>query len=312
MIAGRQTTVRNTVALSGYGVHSAAVANIAIRPASPNHGIVFLRTGLEGGIERRIPARYGNVSMTELCTVLGNPSHGAVSTVEHIMAALYGLGIDNALIEIDGPEVPIMDGSAAAFVEALRAVGVESQRSPKRYVRVLKPVSVSNKVGTSELLPHDDDVLRLDVTIAFDTAVIGDQTMTLDLEPEAFAAEVSRARTFGFMRDVEQLWKNGFALGASLENTVAIGDDRVINPEGLRFDDEFVRHKMLDAVGDLALAGLPIVGLFRSRCGGHRLNISVLRELFSDPANFAICEAETAVPARHVQMAAAAYAPALG
>ena len=311
MTHGRQTTVRDPIRLAGYGVHTAGVANIVIKPAAPNHGVVFLRKGLEGDIERLIPARYGNVSMTELCTVLGDPDFGAVSTVEHIMAALYGLGVDNVLIEIDGPEVPIMDGSSAEFVDAIQATGLVSQNAARRYVRVLRSVSVSKGSARSELVPHDEKNLRLEVAIDFPSAVIGCQSCEMDLEPEAFADEISRARTFGFMRDVEQLWKNGFALGASLENTVAIGDDRVINPEGLRFEDEFVRHKMLDAIGDLALAGLPIIGLFRSHCGGHRLNIAVLRELFSDPANFEIVEDIVTVPARRVQMAAAAYAPAL-
>jgi UDP-3-O-[3-hydroxymyristoyl] N-acetylglucosamine deacetylase len=304
--------VRDVITLAGYGVHTAGQATMILRPAAPNHGVVFLRQGLENGLQRRIPARYGNVSMTELCTVLGDPNHGAVSTVEHIMAALYGLGIDNVLIEIDGPEVPIMDGSAEAFVEAIRNVGVVSQRAARRYVRVLRPVSARRGDSVSELLPHDEDGLRFEITIDFASSVIGRQSRALDFNPDAFIEEVSRARTFGFMRDVELLWKNGFALGASLENTVAIGEDSIINPEGLRFEDEFVRHKLLDAVGDIALAGMPIIGLFRSHCGGHRLNISVLRELFSDPANFEIVEDHGDVASRPVRMAAAAYAPALG
>lgn len=312
MTSGRQTTVRDAIVLAGYGVHTANQATVVIRPAAINHGIIFLRTGLEGGLQRRIPARYGNVSMTELCTVLGDPQHGAVSTVEHIMAALYGLGVDNALVEIDGPEVPIMDGSAEAFVEAIRETGLVNLSAARRYVRVLRPVSASKGDACSELLPHDEDGLHFDVSIDFDTSVIGRQRRVLELDPDNFAAEVARARTFGFMRDVELLWKNGFALGASLENTVAIGDERVINPEGLRYEDEFVRHKLLDAVGDIAMAGLPIIGLFRSHCGGHRLNIAVLRELFSDPANFEIVEAKDVVPSRRVQMSAAAYAPSLG
>jgi UDP-3-O-[3-hydroxymyristoyl] N-acetylglucosamine deacetylase len=311
MMASRQTTLRDAITLSGCGVHTAGAASVTIRPAAVNSGIVFVRKGLEGGIQRRIPARYGNVSMTELCTVLGDPNFGAVSTVEHIMAALYGLSIDNAQVEIDGPEVPIMDGSAIAFVDAVRSMGVVSQHAARRCVHVLRPVVVSHGRARSELLPRDEGFF-LDVTIDFDTPVIGRQHMAMELEADAFAAEVASARTFGFMRDVEQLWKNGFALGASLENTVAIGDDRVINPEGLRFSDEFVRHKMLDAIGDIALAGLPIVGAFRSFCGGHKLNIAVLKELFSDPANFQIVEAQDMVSARRVQMAAAAYAPAAG
>ncbi|MGL4439796.1 MAG: UDP-3-O-acyl-N-acetylglucosamine deacetylase [Bosea sp. (in: a-proteobacteria)] len=312
MTSGRQTTVRGDIALQGYGVHSAGHSHLVIKPAAVNHGIIFLRTGLAGGIQRRIPARYGNVSSTELCTVLGDPGYGAVATVEHIMAALYGLGVDNALIEIDGPEVPIMDGSAEVFVEAITKMGLTRQHAPRRVVRVLRPVSVNKGTAFSELLPNDNDGLRFEVSIDFEVAVIGKQSISLDLEPVAFASEVARARTFGFMRDVELLWKNGFALGASLDNTVAIGEERVINPEGLRYDDEFVRHKLLDAVGDVALAGLQINGVFRSHCGGHRLNIAVLRELFADPANFEIVEAQDLVTSRRVQMAAAAYAPSLG
>jgi UDP-3-O-[3-hydroxymyristoyl] N-acetylglucosamine deacetylase len=308
MVSGRQTTLRAAITLAGHGVHSAAPAAVTVRPAGVNHGIVFLRKGGEGEISRRIPARYGNVSMTELSTVLGDPSHGAVATVEHIMAALYGLGVDNALVEIDGGEIPIMDGSAQAFVEEIEACGVISQHAARRYVRVLKAVRVGDERAWSELRPHDEG-LTLEVGISFASAVIGEQRMTMDLDAGSFVREVAAARTFGFMRDVEMLWKNGFALGASLDNTVAIGDDRVINPEGLRFRDEFVRHKMLDAVGDLALAGLPILGAFRSWCGGHRLNIAVLRALFADPANFEIVEDVETVAARRVQMAAAAYAP---
>ncbi len=192
--------------------------------------------------------------MTELCTVLGDPNFGAVSTVEHVMAALYGPWVDNAVVEIDGPEVPILDGSAIGFVDAIQIKGLVSQHAARRVVHVMRPVAVSHGRGRSELLPREEG-LHLDVTIDFDTPVIGRQHMTMELDAAAFAADVASARTFGFMRDVEQLWKSGFALGASLENTVAIGDDRVINPEGLRSPDEFVRHKMLDAIGDLALAG---------------------------------------------------------
>jgi UDP-3-O-[3-hydroxymyristoyl] N-acetylglucosamine deacetylase len=312
MTAGRQTTVRDVITLAGYGVHCAGSATLVIKPAQPNHGIVFLRKGLEGGVKRRIPARHAHVSMTELCTVLGEPSHGAVATVEHIMAALYGMGVDNALIEIDGPEVPIMDGSAADFVTAIRETGLVSQGAARRSLRVLRPVVASKGHARSELLPHDREGLRLDMTISFDTAAIGTQRRVIDLNPVTFSQDLARARTFGFMRDVEQLWKSGFALGASLDNTIAIGDDRVINPEGLRYDDEFVRHKLLDAVGDLALAGLPLIGLFRSYCGGHRLNILVLRELFSNPANYEIVEEVESVSTRRVQMAAAAFAPPMG
>lgn len=308
--AARQTTLARSATVTGVGVHSAAPSSMVIRPAAANHGIVFRRRGIDDGLSRRIPARYGLVSMTELSTVVGDPSHGAVATVEHLMSALYGLGIDNALIDIDGPEVPVLDGSADGFVTALAKAERVTLPAARRYVRVLKKVMVQDGVSSCELSPRTEG-LSLDVSIAFDSPVVGHQRCELEITPENFVRELSRARTFGFMRDVEKLWKLGFALGASLENTVAIGDDSVINPEGLRFRDEFVRHKTLDAVGDLGLAGLPMHAHFRSHCAGHRHNVAVVRALFSDKANFEIVEADEAQDQRRVQMAAAAFAPSL-
>jgi len=184
------------------------------------------------------------------------------------LAALAGLAVDNALVEIDGPEVPIMDGSSAQFVDAIDKVGVTQLSAPRRYVKVLKTVRVEHGRAFSELRPHDGG-FRLEVEIDFPQGIIGRQKKVIDLDARTFRKEIARARTFGFMHDVERLWKAGFALGASLENTVAIGDDAVINPEGLRYADEFVRHKLLDAVGDLALAGAPLIANYRSYCGGH-------------------------------------------
>jgi UDP-3-O-[3-hydroxymyristoyl] N-acetylglucosamine deacetylase len=204
--------------------------------------------------------------------------------------------------------MPIMDGSAAEFVTAIEATGIVALSAARRYLKILQPVRVEHGRAFAELVPSEAG-FRLDVEIDFDTTVIGRQRKVFDLEASAYAQEISRARTFGFMRDVEQLWKAGFALGASLDNTVAIGDDKVINPEGLRYGDEFVRHKVLDAIGDLALAGYPIQGEFRSYCGGHRLNVRILEALFADRANYAIVEAEPVYAApRAVQMAAAAPA----
>jgi UDP-3-O-[3-hydroxymyristoyl] N-acetylglucosamine deacetylase len=285
----RQTTLRTTVTLKGCGVHSGDEVKLLLHPAEADHGIVFLRTGLPGGIDRLIEAKHVTVTATELCTVIGDRDSGAVATIEHLMSALAGLGVDNALVEIDGPEVPIMDGSAGPFVEAIDQAGIVSCRAPRRFLKILRPVRASNGKAFTELAPHDRG-FRLDVEIDFAEPVIGRQRRRLDLSEASFRAEVARARTFGFVRDVERLWKAGFALGASLENTVALGDDGVMNPEGLRFADEFVRHKLLDAVGDLALAGLPILGAYRSYCGGHRLNHQVLVALFADRANYAIVE----------------------
>ncbi|HEY8579393.1 MAG TPA: UDP-3-O-acyl-N-acetylglucosamine deacetylase [Beijerinckiaceae bacterium] len=292
MKSAKQTTLRQRATLSGAGVHSNAPVQIVLHPAEADSGVVFLRTGLDGGRERAIEARWSQVSMTELCTVIGDASSGAVSTIEHLLAALAGLGVDNVMVEIDGPEVPIMDGSAAHFVEAIDLAGVVELSKPRRYVKVLKPVRVEHGRAFSELRPAASG-FRLEVEIDFTQGVIGRQKKVIDLDPKTFRREIARARTFGFVQDVERLWKAGFALGASLDNSVALEEGRVLNPEGLRFRDEFVRHKTLDAVGDLALAGAPLIGAYRSYCGGHRTNVAVLEALFSDRDAYEIVEAPT-------------------
>jgi len=290
MKQSHQTTLRAAVTLVGIGVHSGDEVKMILHPAEANHGIAFLRTGLQGGLDRLIDARHLAVTATELCTVIGDRESGAVATIEHLMAALTGLGIDNVLVEIDGPEVPILDGSSAPFIDAIDQVGIVTQSATRRYLKVLKPVRVTQGKAFAELFPNER-AFRLDVEIDFPTPVIGRQRKAVDLSPSVFRREISRARTFGFMRDVEKLWTAGFALGASLENTVAIGDDGIMNPEGLRYSDEFVRHKLLDAVGDLSLAGMPLLGTYRSYCGGHRLNFSVLEALFSNRSNYTIVDA---------------------
>ncbi|MBL8587101.1 MAG: UDP-3-O-acyl-N-acetylglucosamine deacetylase [Methylobacteriaceae bacterium] len=292
MIFGRQTTVRDRVVIQGRGVHSNAPVNLVINPSEADTGIVFQRSGLPDGRERLITADWRNVSMTELCTVIGDQATGAVATIEHLLAALAGLGVDNALIEIDGPEAPIMDGSAAAFVAAIDQVGVAALAVRRRYIRVLKPVRVETGRAFSELRPAREG-FRLEVEIDFPTALIGRQKFAMELEPERFRREIARARTFGFVSQVEELWKRGFALGSSLENSVALDNDRILNPEGLRYDDEFVRHKMLDAVGDLALAGAPLIGVYRSYCGGHKSNHAVLKALFADRDAYEMIELPT-------------------
>lgn len=315
---GRQTTLETQVALSGAGVHSNAPVTIILSPADANTGIVFKPTGMAGRPPRAVEANWSRVSMTELCTMIGDTSRASVATVEHLLAAFLGLGIDNAIVEIDGPEVPIMDGSSAEFVEAIDQAGVEVLEAPRRYLKVVKPVRVEAGRSFCELRPHDrasNPGLRLEVEIDFDCAAIGRQKKALDLAPANFRRELARARTFGFLSDVERLWKAGFALGASLENTVALRGDRVLNAEGLRFPDEFVRHKMLDAVGDLALAGAHILGRFRSYCGGHKLNVAVLRALFADRSAFAFVEAaprRAVIPrSDHVIAAQPVFAPDL-
>jgi UDP-3-O-[3-hydroxymyristoyl] N-acetylglucosamine deacetylase len=267
------------VSLSGIGVHSGAPAKITLCPADPDSGIVFLRGNIPNSPDVEIAARSQAIGSTELCTVLGDPKGASVATVEHLLAAFSGLGIDNAAIEIDGPEVPVMDGSAGAFVDAIDRAGVRRQDAPRRYIRIDKPVRVELGLAFAEFKPHART--RLEISIDYDCAVVGRQHLGIDLTPKSFRRKIARARTFGYMRDVERLWAAGFALGSSLENSIVIGDGVVVNPEGLRYPDEFVRHKVLDTIGDLALAGMPIQGLFRSHRGGHKLNAMALSALLS-------------------------------
>ena len=273
--------------------------SIELCPADGDTGLRFLiSNGDADGIE--IAADHQWVTGVTLCTMLGDGNGASVATVEHVLAALRGLGVDNALIEIDSAEVPIMDGSAAPFVEAIDEVGLAELDAPRRFIKVLKPICVEDGGAVGELTPHNG--FHLDIEIDFETKLIGTQKIEMDVNPGSFRREIARARTFGFMNDVERLWAAGLALGASLENTVAIGDDRIINREGLRYSDEFVRHKALDAVGDLALAGAPILGSFRSRRGGHRLNALVLKTLFADPDAWTMVEAPRYREVRHAEL----------
>jgi UDP-3-O-[3-hydroxymyristoyl] N-acetylglucosamine deacetylase len=257
-----------------------------------------------------IPAKTCNVKNLTLCTVIGNEDGVTVSTVEHLLAALRGLQIDNCIIEIDSKEVPIMDGSSAPFVEAIDQVGIRELPAPRRYLKVLKTVRVEEGDCWGELTPHSG--FHLDVEIDFPSAVIGKQRLAFEMSPGVFRNELANARTFGFMSDVERLWKAGLALGANLTNTVAIGDDRIMNREGLRRPMEFVRHKMLDAVGDLSLSGHPILGAYRSVRGGHRLNSLVLQKLLEDSSAWAIVQAPRVREARPVAFERTAAVAAAG
>jgi UDP-3-O-[3-hydroxymyristoyl] N-acetylglucosamine deacetylase len=285
----KQTTLRKRAVLSGHGVHSNSPVGLVLHPAEADSGIIFVRTGLPEGATRRIEARWSKVSATDLCTVLGDPNVGSVSTVEHLLAALTGLGIDNVTIEIDGPEVPIMDGSSSVFVAAIDAAGIKTLGVPRRYLKILKPVRVEHGRSFSELRPANSG-FRLDVEIDYPVQAIGRQSKSVRLNPQSFRRELARARTFGMLRDVKRLWEMGFALGSSLDNSIAVDDERVLNPEGLRSSDEFVSHKMLDAVGDLALAGMPIIGRYTAFCPGHKMNFLVLKALFADRSAYQIIE----------------------
>src|SRR5215470_7696588 len=304
MKAGRQTTLRRRTAIAGVGVHSGHPVTLTLNPAEANSGVVFVRTGIEGHPDCELRATACSVTATELATVLGDENGIFVSTVEHVMAALCGLGVDNCIVEIDGPEAPILDGSAQPYVAAIDKAGIVSLNAPRRYFKVLKPVRVVKGDSFGEFRPCERG-FRIDVTIDFDHPLIGRQALAIDVEPTAFRRDIARARTFGFMRDVEKLWSAGYALGASLENTLVVSDDRVLNPGGLRFADEFVRHKVLDAIGDLALAGAPIIGTYRSVRGGHRLNHAVLAALLGDDSAWTVVEERA--PARPAHAA-----PALG
>jgi len=296
-----QTTVRDRIDLTGIGVHKGSAVSISIHPADQNTGIVFVRTD-SGADGVDVPASYRTVCATEQRTVIGHCPRTSVATVEHLMAALRGLGVDNAVVEIDGDEVPVMDGSSELFVAAIDQTGIRQMDAPRRYIRVLRPIRVGNGDQYGELLPHDG--FALDITIDFDNPLIGRQQVILEITPDHFRKELSRARTFGFMKDVEQLWASGFALGASLDNAIVIKEERVLNQEGLRYSDEFVRHKALDALGDLALAGDPIIGKYRSLRGGHKLNHQVLTALLETPD--AWCYEEAAVVRREKAVGAGA------
>jgi UDP-3-O-[3-hydroxymyristoyl] N-acetylglucosamine deacetylase len=312
-LAGSQTTLRSDATVAGIGVHSGSPVSLTLHPAEANTGIVFVRPGQNGQRDRELVADYRSVTATEFATVLGDQTGPAVSTTEHVLAALHGLGVDNVVVEVDGPEVPIMDGSAEPFVVAIDQAGIAPLTEPRRYIKVLKSVQVGKNGCSGELRPYARG-LRIETEIEFDSPLIGCQTFAMDVEPEGFRRELARARTFGFMRDVAKLWSAGYALGASFENTVVVAENRVLNAEGVRFPDEFVRHKAVDAIGDLALAGAPLIGAYRSVRGGHKLNHAVLTALMADRSAWTYVEMpETVRRARgHADLATGVVAPAYG
>ena len=284
-VSAKQNTLADRIDLSGVGVHSGKPVSITLLPADADTGIVFQRNDVAPEDQKDIPAVISSVGATDLCTVLGEPGGVHVKTVEHLMAALIALHVDNVIIEVDSAEIPVMDGSSEVFVDAIDQVGLRSQGRSRRYLRVLKEVRFDMGASWGAFSPHNGT--RYEVEIDFEEEIIGRQSFACDLTPETFRSEISRARTFGFMKDVERYWAAGFALGSSLDNSVVICDDnKIINPEGLRYENEFVRHKTLDAVGDLALAGAQILGNFRSYRGGHKLNAMALEALLADPSNY--------------------------
>jgi len=275
-----QHTLKSPVAFSGVGLHSGAVVRMVVKPASADYGIWFKRTDLTQG-DNMIPARWDAVIPSRLCTLVGNAAGVTVSTIEHVMAALAGCGIHNALIEIDGPEVPILDGSAEEFVKGFLARGLREQAAPVRAIRVLRPVEVREGEAVARLEPSE--MLEIDFRIEFADQIIGRQEKSLSMANGAFVRELCDSRTFCRQVDVDAMRANGLALGGSLENAVVVEGDRVLSPGGLRHVDEPVRHKMLDAMGDLALAGGPILGRYVGDRSGHAMTNRLLRALFARP-----------------------------
>jgi UDP-3-O-[3-hydroxymyristoyl] N-acetylglucosamine deacetylase len=281
-----QRTLKVPVSCSGVGLHTGANVTLRLMPARPDSGVVLVRTDLPKQPELKALARH--VVDTALATTVGDGSM-RVHTVEHVLAALAGLGIDNARVELDGPEVPIMDGSAAPFIELIKEAQVREQDVPKSFMVIKKAVSVNDGDKRATLAPGRG--LRIDCTIDFKHPLISDQAVSLSFCDSTFVREVSAARTFGFLRDVERLKSMGLAKGGSLANAIVVDDFSILNPEGLRFPDEFVRHKVLDALGDLSLLGLPVIGHLTAYKSGHALNHRLVTKVLADEAHFAVVRA---------------------
>lgn len=282
-----QSSLHSAVVFDGVGLHSGTAVRMIVKPAPVDHGIVFLRTDLSADIAR-IPARWDAVVQSKLCTLLANPQGSSVSTIEHVMAALAGCGISNALIEIDGPEVPILDGSSVPFVRGFLAAGIVEQAAPVMALKILRPVEVREGEAVARLEPSD--AIEMDFTIDFTDAAIGRQEKHLNLSNGAFVRELCDSRTFCRQADVDAMRANGLALGGTLDNAVVVEGDRILSPGGLRHQDEPVRHKMLDAMGDLSLAGGPILGRYVGVRAGHAMTNRLLRALFATPGAFAWVE----------------------
>lgn len=282
-----QHTLKSPVTFTGVGLHSGKPARMRVMPASADYGIWFKRTDLPSR-DAMIAARYDQVTPSKLCTLVENEAGVSVSTIEHIMAALAGCGVHNALIEIDGPEIPILDGSAVPFVEAILARGIRALGVPVRAFRILDTIEVQDGLAWARLDPSD--MLEIDFSIDFTDGAIGRQHKTLNMANGAFVRELCDSRTFCRQSDVDLMRQNGLALGGTVENAVVVDGDRILSPGGLRHADEPVRHKMLDALGDLALAGAPILGRYTGNRAGHALTNRLLRKLFSQPGAYRLVE----------------------
>lgn len=280
-----QKTLKDSVSCEGIGVHSGLPIHVTLRPAAANAGVIFKRLDIKDESLNRIPARLQTVVDTRMCTVIGNEHKVTVSTIEHLMAALYACEIDNVIVELNGAELPIMDGSAHPFIEMIEEAGTVEQNAPRSFIRVLETVEIKNEYGAAILRPSNYPLYKA-VYDFKGRADFGDQTFVYDGIPENFKKDIGEARTFGFLEDAEKVWAMGLAKGTSLDNTVVIKDNSVVNEEGLRFKNEFVRHKILDTVGDFYIAGFPLLAEFEGFNCGHTLNNLILKKLFSDCNNW--------------------------
>jgi len=278
-----QRTLDHSIRCSGIGLHSGRKIQLILHPSAEDTGITFIRSDL--GIE--IPATSAHVTDTRLCTTIGN-AETCISTVEHLLSALAGLGVDNARIEVSGPEVPIMDGSSAPFVFLIQCAGIREQSKAKKVMRMLKRVEVSDGDKRCALYPAAG--FKIGYLLDYDHPLLRNRRVEVDFSRQAYTREISRARTFGFLHEIEALQKAGLALGGSLENAIVLDKHRVVNEGGLRYEDECVRHKILDTLGDLSLAGLPIVGAFEGERTGHEMNHYLVEALLADPSSYRIEE----------------------
>jgi len=295
----KQRTIKQAVSVTGIGLHKGEKVTMTLRPAPANFGIVYRRIDLEPFVD--IPARANAVGDTMLCTCLNNDEGHSISTIEHLSSAMAGLGVDNLIVEVDSDELPIMDGSASPFIFLLQSAGIEEQNAVKKFIQVRKTVRVEDGDKWAEFVPYDG--FRVDFEIDFDHPVIRQtkQRMVMDFSSESYIDDVSRARTFGFMKDLEFMHARNLALGGSMENAVALDEYRVLNNEGLRYEDEFVKHKILDAVGDLYLGGHSIIGELRAYKSGHGLNNKLLNALMENQSawEYVSYETENELPIRY-------------
>ena len=289
-----QTTIKKKISTSGIGLHKGDIINLTLKPSKPNSGITFIRTDIEGDLAKRsILANYKNVSDTNMCTTIKNETDCKISTIEHLMAALSGSGVDNIDIEVNGPEVPIMDGSSKQFIDLIENSGLVKLSKKRKFLKITKKIEIIDGDKKCSLSP--DKNMKFFASIDFSDKVIGKQEASINLEKFSFKDNVSKARTFGFMKDVEALRMSGLGLGGSLDNCVIIDNNEVINAEGLRLENEFVVHKLLDAVGDIFTSGYRIQGEYKGYLCGHHMNNLLLRELFNNEDSFEIFELDDVI-----------------